>query len=207
MHSHTLARIFAAGIAASAWVGLAVQLSFSYATTGSLWLAAWAMLGFFTILTNLLVAVVFTSIALDRMPSPGALAGTMLSILLVGIINALLLWGALELSGGSALVDKLLHVATPILVPIYWACFTPKGQLTRKYPLIWSIYPLVYLAYAMLRGLATGRFAYPFINALELGWQRTAINVFLISLGFLAAGYAVVRLDAFLSSRAVRSGA
>jgi hypothetical protein len=188
-------RLFAACIAIAAWTGLLLQLWLSYSTLGSLTLALWAVLGYFTITTNVLVAVVFMYIALGRHVSAGVVAGTMLPIAMGGVVYALLLRGALELSGGSAVVDKLLHVVTPVLAPIFWIIFTPKGRLTRNHPLVWAIYPLAYLFYAMVRGLATGRYAYPFLNIASLGWQRTALNAFFIAAGFMVSGYAVVWID------------
>jgi hypothetical protein len=193
-------RLFAACIAIAAWTGLIVQLWSSYSTSGSVVLSLWIIFGYFTIISNLLVAVVFTGVALGRSIPEWIVAGTMLSIVLVGVVNALLLWGALELSGGSALVDKLLHVVTPVLAPIFWVVFTPKGRLTWRHPLLWAIYPLAYLFYATARGLATGRYAYPFLNIAALGWQRMALNAFFIAVGFMVSGYAVVWIDGRMRS-------
>jgi hypothetical protein len=195
MNAGITGRTFAACIAIAAWTGLIVQLWQSYSSSGSVVLALWTIFGFFTITTNVVVAFVFTWIALGRNVAEWIVAGTMLSIVLVGVVNALLLWGALELSGGSAVVDKLLHVVTPVLAPIFWIIFTPKGRLTWSHPLVWAIYPLAYLFYAIARGLATGRYAYPFLNIAALGWQRTALNAFYIAVGFMASGYAVVWID------------
>jgi hypothetical protein len=197
-------RIFAACIAAVAWTGLLMQLSSTFSANGSVLRSLWIIFAFFTITTNLLVAVVFTCVAIDRgvLRSERIVTGTMLSIVMVGVVNALLLWGALELSGGSALVDKLVHVATPVLVPLFWIFFVRKGNLTWRDPLLWAIYPLAYLAYGMARGLATGKYAYPFLNVLALGWQRTALNAFFIAVAFMVSGLAIVWVDRVMGSRA-----
>ena len=195
-------RTLAGGIAAAAWAGLLIQFAALH-RANSVILSLWIMFGFFTILTNLLVAVVFSCLAANRGPlrSASVVAGTMLSILLVGVVNALLLWGALELSGGSRLVDRLLHVVTPALVPLFWIFFAPKGRLTRRDPLLWAIFPLAYLVYGIARGLATGRYAYPFLDVLALGWPRTALNALLIAVAFLLCGFAVVSLDHRIAAR------
>lgn len=200
----TAARASAAAIAAAAWIGLIVQFFSTYSTAGSVFLTLWIVLAYFTILTNILVAVVFTCIAVDcggGLQSDWIVAGTMLSILLVGIVYALLLRGTMELSGGSAIANELLHVVTPVLVPLFWILCTRKGSLTRKHPLLWAIYPLAYLAYDMARGLTTGKYAYPFLNLSALGWQRTALNAFLIAVAFMISGYAVVWMDNRIGSR------
>ena len=204
MNVGTAGRVFAGCIAATAWLGLIVQCVTTYSATPSVILTLWILCAYFTILTNLLVAVVFTSIAINgsALRSDGMVAGVMLYIVLVGVVNALLLWGALELSGGSALVDKLLHVATPALVPLFWIFFVRKGGLTWRHPWLWAVYPLMYLVFAIARGMATGKYAYPFLNVMRLGWQRTALNAFLIALGFMVSGFAIVWIDHLAGSRA-----
>ena len=199
-HSEITSRIAALVVALIAWAGLVVQGIASYHLVGSVGLALWTMLAYFTIVTNVLVAIVFTAVVLrPRNALPvWILAGTMLSILLVGIVYRLLLHGLVELSGGSAIANVLLHAATPILVTIFWLLFVPKGSLTWRHPLLWAIFPLSYLPYALLRGAATGRYAYPFIDVTSLGWQQTIFNVVAISGGFMLCGFAVVWLDRHL---------
>ncbi len=201
MPAHPIAgRLAAALIAAVAWTGLLVQFFELLPQNGPV-TALSTMLSFFTITTNLLVAFVFSALALGRPVSPRLVAFTMLSIVLVGTVNAALLWGLLELSGGSALVDRLLHVTTPIATLIFWIVFTPKGHLTRRDPLLWAIYPLLYLAYALTRGFSSGRFAYPFLNLSTLGWPRVILNAAVIAAAFLAASFATVWVDGRLAVR------
>ena len=195
-------RIFAALIAAAAWTGLALQFADTYSNNSSVGLTLWVIFAYFTISTNVLVAVVFTWVAIDRGPRSGSIiAGTMLSILLVGIVYALLLPGALELSGGSALVDALLHKLTPVLVPLYWIFFARKGDLKWRDPWAWAIYPVGYLFYAIVRGRVTGKYAYPFLDVARLGWGRMALNACVIALAFMAAAYGIVGVDRALGAR------
>lgn len=189
------ARLAALVIALIAWLGLAAQLQASVALAGGLGDAIWAMLRYFTVLTNLLVAALFTALALRRRFSPFALGGVTLAILLVGVVFALLLNGLVELSGGALLADFLLHRATPVLVPLYWLAFAPKGGVGRCDPLLWALYPLGYFLYALARGAAEGRYAYPFMDVGRLGWPQTALNALVMAAGFLIAGFALFWLD------------
>jgi len=197
VNSRYACRIAAGCVAAVAWTGLAVQIAVSFHLSGSVSATLWIVFAYFTIWTNLLVAVVFTALATNLTPlrSNWIVAGTMLSILLVGAIYALLLHGLTELSGGSAVANVLLHMATPILVPLFCIFFAPKGDLTHRDPLRWAVYPLAYLAYALARETATGQYPYPFLNVVRLGWQQTFINSVLIAAGFLLAGLAIVWID------------
>ncbi|QNM81928.1 Pr6Pr family membrane protein [Sphingomonas sabuli] len=188
-------RTAAALIALAAWSGLAIQFDATLATTGSAGQALWVPLRFFTVLTNLTVALTFTASALGRRISPSWLGGVTLAIVLVGVVYMQLLRGLVELSGGALLADAILHKVVPVLVPLYWVALAPKGRLRWRDPAVWALFPLAYLGYALLRGSAEGRYAYPFIDVAKLGAAQVALNAVLIALGFAVAGLALVALD------------
>lgn len=193
-----------AGVAALAgWVGLAVQLNASSAMTASAGAAIWAMLRYFTVITNLVQAIVLTGVALGRprCGMPFLFGGVALSIALVGVIYSLLLRGLVELSGGAKIADFLLHDVTPILGTLFWLAYVPKGALRPRDPWLWTLFPLAYFAYALVRGWAEGIYAYPFINVAVLGWVRAGLNGAVIALGFILAGHAVLWMDAWLARR------
>lgn len=199
-------RAAAGAIAMVGWVGLAVQFGATFEHTGSLAGTAWILLRYFTILTNLLAAFVLTGIACGRSEyaSPAMLGGVTLAVVLVGIVYNLLLRGLLELSGGARLANLLLHDAVPVLVPLFWLAFAPKGRLHIRDGLLWTLYPGAYLAYALARGAAEDKYAYPFMDVGAIGWAQVAINAFVILLGFLAAILALVWLDRLLYWRSAR---
>jgi hypothetical protein len=192
-----MSRVAAILIAVLATLGLVVQFAVSLELLGSPTATLWVLIGYFTILTNVLVAVVFFWIALmglERCP-PYLLAGTALSIVLVGVIYYLLLHGLTELSGGSQVANTLLHLVTPVAVPVYWLAIAVKGRLRWRDPLLWAVYPLAYFGYALLRGEWTGKYPYPFIDVLQLGWPRVLINACVIAVTYMAAGYLLVAAD------------
>jgi hypothetical protein len=190
-------RSAAALIAGAATLGLVLQFFVSWQLLGSPASTLWVLLGYFTILTNVLVAVVFFAIAfagLERCPAY-VLAGTTLSILLVGVIYYWLLHGLSEVTGVSRVANILLHLVTPVAAPVYWLAMAVKGRLRWRDPLLWAVYPLAYFGYALVRGQLTSKYPYPFIDVLELGWPRTLINACLIAVAFMGAGYIVVAID------------
>lgn len=192
-------RLAAAVIALFAWAGLAIQFNATFGNSGSLGDTVWILARFFTVLTNLVVAVTFTMLALGRQLAPSLLGGVTLAIALVGAVYMLLLRGLLELSGGALLADTLLHKVVPVLVPVWWLVFSPKGGLNLRDPWLWALYPLAYFAYAIARGLGGDKYPYPFMNVAEIGWSRTLINSIAIALCFVVAGYALLWLDRRLS--------
>jgi hypothetical protein len=90
---------------------------------------------------------------------------------------------------------------TPACALLFWIVFARKGGLVWRDPLLWAIYPLAYLVYAIVRGVTTGKYAYPFLNVLTLGWSRTALNAFYIAAAFMVCGYAMVWFDRRMGSR------
>jgi hypothetical protein len=191
------ARASAGIIALIALLGLAMQLRASLVLLGSPAAALWAMFRYFTIIANLLVALTFAGVALGRprTASPVLLGGVVLAILLVGIVYGLLLRGLIELSGGAKLADIILHNVTPVLAPLFWLIFAPKGGLRRRDPWLWCFLPIAYFAYALARGAAEGVYAYPFMDAARIGWLQTATNGLLIASGFVVGGFALLWLD------------
>jgi hypothetical protein len=191
------ARAFAGLIALVTWTGLVIQFGTSTAEFGGFGTAVWRLSLFFTILTNIGVAAILTGLAAGKpaFGRPSVLGGMMASILLVGVTYSLLLAGTQVLTGGDKYANIFMHYAVPILAPLFWLICAPKGALRARDPLIWAIYPLAYLAYALTRGEIEGRYPYYFLNIGQIGWAATLGNAAAISAGFLIAGYLIVWLD------------
>ncbi|QNN66312.1 Pr6Pr family membrane protein [Sphingomonas rhizophila] len=189
------ARLAAVLVAAVAWIGIAVQFRATLGQGYDIGATLWILLRYFTILTNLALAVMMTMVALGRRVSPAWLGGVTLAMVLVGVVYMTLLRGLLDLSGGALLADTLLHKVTPILSALWWLLLAPKGRLGRRAPLLWALYPLVYFGYALWRGSIEGVFAYPFINYANIGVPAVALNAVVIAGCFLLAGLSMVAID------------
>ena len=185
----------AALVALICWAGLAIQFSATYAAQHDVGASLWILLRFFTILTNLAVAMTMTAVAIGRKVSPFILGGITLAILLVGIVYMTLLRGLIELSSGALLADTLLHKVSPIAMTLWWLFFAPRARLGRGDPVLWALYPLGYFAYALVRGNYDGRYPYPFMDVTKLGWTQTAVNAGGIAMGFLLGGLLLVWID------------
>lgn len=197
----------AALVAIVCWAGLAVQFSATFANQHDVVTTLWILARFFTVLTNLLVGVTMTWVAIGRKVSAEILGGLTLAILLVGVIYMTLLRGLVHLSGGALVADTLLHKVSPVLMALWWLFFAPRAKLRWNAPVWWAAYPLAYLVYVLARGQLDGRYPYPFLDVGRLGWVQTALNVGGIALGFILAGFALVWIDSWRplgSSRASR---
>jgi hypothetical protein len=201
--SPQVARWFAGIIMAIAAFGLGQQFAASMQLTGSAAAALWAMLRYFTVITNLGVALVLGGIASGKLSfrSPFLIGGMTLSIVLVGVVYMTLLRGLVELSSGALLADTLLHKVVPIATLLFWLMLVPKGGIRWRDPFLWLLYPVSYLIYAVGRGQLDGQYPYPFIDLARIDWDTALVNSAGVALGFLAGGLLMVAVDHLLGQR------
>jgi len=188
-------RLGALLIFAVAMISLRLQFDASHAAmrSASVWATLWAMAGYFTILTNGLVAVLMGAVAMRLRLPAGLLMMMVLSIVMVGAIYHLLLAGLNPQVGLGWWADLGLHTAVPVLCLLWWLRFAPApagfGALIPA--LVW---PMAYGVYALIRGALTGFFPYPFLNALTLGWGGVALNLCAIAVAFAIVGAVLIAL-------------
>jgi hypothetical protein len=175
--------------------GITLQFSATYSAQHDVLLTLWTLARFFTIISNLAVAIAMMCLAFGRRVSPFVLGGLTLAILLVGTVYLLLLRGLHPLHGAALVANQLLHYVSPLAMGGYWLLFVPHGGLRWRAPLLWMLFPLTYFVYAIGRGAIDGRYPYPFIDMTKIGLAQTIINAFAIGVGFIPCGLAVVWLD------------
>jgi hypothetical protein len=199
-------RWWAGSIAVAGWTGLILQTLLVFLRVHSWSMAAWRLSAFFTILSNLIVAILFTAIALGvrRLRHPQLIAGAALTMALVGAVFELMLRRDLHLSGWRLVTNALLHDAVPLLTAGAWLALAEKGHLRARDPWLIAIFPILYLGYALLRGAFGGFYPYPFIDPTRIGWGGVTLYVIGISMVFLGVGHLMVLLDGWLARRARR---
>ena len=136
---------------------------------------------FFTILTNTIVAIYFTSITLKSSSivpenNSSKLTAITVYITLVGLIYQIILRHLWQPTGLQRIVDELLHTIIPILVIVFWYLYEDKVAAKYKHILKWLIYPLTYLAYILIRGNFSDFYPYPFVNVNQIGLQKVLVN-------------------------------
>lgn len=185
----------AALVAIVCWAGLLIQFSTIYGNQHHLLASLWVLARFFTILANLVVALVMTSVATGRRTSAELLGGLTLSIILVGLVYLWLLQGLQHLTGPAHVADILLHKVSPVLMSIWWLLFAPRARLKWSAPTRWLFCLLIYFAYILVRARFDGRYPYPFLDVGRIGWLQTALNAGGIAFAFIVAGMALVWFD------------
>ncbi|MFW6754127.1 Pr6Pr family membrane protein [Pseudomonas glycinae] len=194
------------------WAGLGIQLYlifFARLSVGASLLGGLvSFFSYFTVITNTLVAVVLTCAVTDRESAarrwflqPWVSSGITVSIAVVGLAYSILLRHLWHPQGWQFIADELLHDVMPLLFLAYWWLCVPKGSLRLKHLPLWLIYPLVYFAYALLRGHLLGAYAYPFIDVALLGYPQVFINAGGILLGFVLIALLVIGIDRWQGRR------
>jgi len=171
-------------IAVTAWTAIVFQ---AYLTTGSMA----NLFSYFTILTNLLVAVC-SSILLLNLQNKTGLFFRRPS---VALVYNIVLRGIVSLNGWNLFVDTLLHVVVPILFIVYWFVYVPKGVLQWKQGVSWIYFPMAYLVYSLLRGAVFGWYPYPFLNVVTFGYPKVILNVIIMIIVFFLAGLALIIIN------------
>ncbi|MFG2991018.1 Pr6Pr family membrane protein [Streptomyces sp. NPDC048257] len=200
--------VFRALISAAAVVGLVIDCGYGSVPV---------VLSYFTIWTNILVAVVLglsAARARQRRPDLAPLyrGGVLLFILITGLVFHLVLANPSSpfnvvpeldrLTGARAVANQLLHTVTPLGVLLDFLLLTPPRTLRPRHAAQWLAYPLAYVTFALIRGalLAPGtarRYPYPFVDVAQYGYARVAVNALVLGLAFFALGLALVAADRY----------
>ena len=190
-------------VAVIAWLGILLQLGLSIALAldngKTVADGLIAYFGYFTVLTNVFVALA-TSLPLVAgntragrwFGSDMVLGCATSAIVLVGIAYHLLLRHVWAPEGLQWVADMTLHYAVPLSLASYWIVFPPRRRLPLLASLIWCIYPALYFAYALVRGEWLGVYPYHFIDVASLGYPKVLTNAIGLLVGFLVIGTLVL---------------
>jgi hypothetical protein len=155
---------------------------------------------FFTILTNIIVAIFFTNNIYSKTLNSSKLTAVTIYITIVGLVYQVILRQTWKPEGMQFIVNELLHTLIPLMVIIFWCMYavnrlTPYSRIAK-----WAIYPLVYLVYVLIRGNFSGFYPYPFIDVTNLGMEKTLINAAMILVLFIA----IAAIFLFIGKRIIK---
>ena len=206
MASRRASRAFAAVVATVAWTAVLLQGYLSIRAMvhqgGTVLDGIIVYLGYFTVLTNILVCVSLSLMLMAKSSVAGRFvsradvcAGIATNIAFVALAYHFLLRASWSPQGPQWIADVLLHYVVPVLYLLYWWFISSKGSLRWTGPLWWSAYPAVYLVYALARGEIIDRYPYPFIDVAAIGFAQTLRNALGLLLAFIVLGVALVLVD------------
>ena len=147
---------------------------------------------YFTIQSNLLVAIWWSAALFSqgREPEPAFLRpkikGALTAYISVTLIAfAILLSRTYSPSGLDLVLSNITHYITPLAFILDWVLFEKKGVYQWRYAIDWLTYPLLYFVYVMIYGAVTGQYLYPFFDLNALGAGGIAIQTALLLALFL----------------------
>jgi hypothetical protein len=183
-------------LATTAWLMLVLQFYLQIVNrTTSVTEALIRFFSYFTILTNLLVAISFTVLLFPNnklhlsFSKNSVLTAVTVYILIVGLVYNLVLRSQWNPQGLQLIADNGLHTATPLLTLLYWFLYVPVIDIIWKQTAVWIIYPVVYLTYVLIRGSFSNFYPYFFIDVSKLGYLKAFQNASFVTLAFLAVSF------------------
>ena len=206
----TISRFYRILLALCGLVGVSIQIHDD----------GWAMLLYYTVLSNILV---FSSLIFfiiydfkkgDATTNTKLLrykGGVTMAILITGVIYHFLLAPSTKPEDFWTVRNLLVHYIVPWGLVLDTLVFDARKAYRLREPLYWSLAPLAYFAFALLNGLVlklpiphakNSPFAYFFINVNKLGWNKVLLNVLLISVGYITVGYLIYFLKRFIGRKA-----
>lgn len=138
---------------------------------------------YFTILTNLMVTIYFSTIVLFKkrqtiLHKPGTLTALAAFMTFVGLAYHVLLRSIWNPTGLTMVLDEIHHTFAPLVTVFFWYLYENKSVLSFKKISIWVLYPLLYLTWALVRGKISSFYPYYFLDVDNLGMQQVIINAF-----------------------------
>lgn len=188
------------------FVGLAIQGFFSISRRleqgHSFLYGLQHFFSYFSILTNLSVAVLLASYVLfpdSRLTKwfrqSANNAAVLLYILIVGLIFYLLLYNYSRSVGWDLLGTHLIHGFVPIAYFLLWLGYFRKGDLQYRLSLKWLAAVLVYFIYVLIRGYFLNVYPYFFVNVEKHGYGGVGLYAVGIALIFVLVGLGIILVD------------
>ena len=163
---------------------------------------------FFTILSNLFAALVWLSLAIRwrarRTRRDDLLRGAATLYLVITFVVVVILLQGAELGLSNPAVDLVVHKLFPVLIVIDWIVEPPETDLRMTDVALWLIFPVLWLAFTLVRGAIDGWYPYPFLDPDLGGYRSVAYHVVAILAGFLVVAGAIVALGDVGRDRRIR---
>ncbi len=181
MEAPRWARSLHAVTAATALVGLGLQLLFTvtgaWETAGTalppLGIRLWRFVSYFTIQSNVIVAAIALTLAVDPLRD-GRLwrvirLDAVSAIIVTGVVHWFLLRPEQHLDGWLYASDKVVHVVVPLLVVASWLIAGPRPRITLPVALAAMVWPVGWVTYTMVVGGLTCWYPYDFLDVCVSG--------------------------------------
>lgn len=165
---------------------------------------------YFTILSNIVVALVMVTLTLKpqlfaRRDRVGFVwrslrLDSIIMIVVTGVVyNLLLASGPKE--GWDAVSNAFQHNITPVVTVLVWLVAGPRGLVNVKVIVGSLVIPVVWAAFALVRGVFVGAYPYPFLDVSANGYS--SVLAFIVQILAVAVVLAAILLVVDLVTRKV----
>ena len=201
--------IFRILIALAGIIGVSIQITQS----------GWGMLLYYTTLSNALVFSCLIYLIIQEIMAPQKpftlqllrlKGGVTMIIIMTFMVYHFILAPKVRAYDYYTLRNFLVHYVLPLGM-IADTLIVDRPRVYRWFdPLIWTVFPLVYFALALVNGLivkwevpgsADSPFPYFFINVTKYGFKSVLINALSIALIYLFLSYSLVCIKYFIGSK------
>lgn len=162
-------------------------------------LSAFKIMKYFTVQSNLIAVGYFLLLFCFRKDEKSEkwknfIGGVMIYTTITFLVFFIIL-EPLWVETGFLLVGSIcLHYINPILIIIYTISNRSGLSVSLIDSFTWIIYPIIYLIFALVHGLITGDYLYPFFQITEIGIFIYMIVVFGLIILFCVLSFFVVKI-------------
>jgi hypothetical protein len=151
---------------------------------------------FFTILSNLLVALSFTAEVFKIFTffrNFKTKSAIVVYISIVAIVYNVILRFLWQPIGLQRIIDELLHVVNPILYILFWMYSKDKIFVSYRFVTTILIFPSIYLISILVLGSFSNYYPYPFIDVFKIGLSQALLNSFFVLLAFVIVAIITIK--------------
>lgn len=95
-------------------------------------------------------------------------------------------------------VNDVLHRLFPLVLLFDWLYDRPTCKITPRQSLLWLVYPVMYLAYTLVRGPSAHWYPYPFLDVSQKGYASVFVASICIAIVVYALSQILLRLPAWI---------
>ena len=164
----------------------------------------------FTVLSYVFAAVVWLWLALRwraaRTWGDDLLRGASVLYLVLSLVIVVVLVVGPEFQVGDPRVDLIVRKVFPVVAAVDWLIDPPATDLRMRDVGLWLIFPVVWLAFSLIRGAVDDWYPYRFLDPSPAGYRSVAYHAVALLAALLVIAGGIVALGDFGRDRRLRRG-
>lgn len=157
------------------------------------------LFSFFTVQSNVLVIIAAATLAL-RPDRDGRWwrvlrLDAVVCITVTGAVYVVVLRPIVDNHGWAVVTDSVFHYVVPLAAVVGWLLFGPRPRVEGRTVLASLGFPLLWLAYTLVRGALVHEYPYPFVDVDALGYGQVLLNCLGVAVLFTVLALVVGQVD------------